>query len=379
MVYPKCERRTVRTRISRFRQAFPKVFGGQCRGAPGEPHMKGTLKTRIGVTRTNVPATLGILGFAAIGFGLYMAQAFTGPLTIPRKAGDYGRPGYTLGAPAYPREATDAEGYVVAVARPTRRIASLYWSIDEYVYSVVPPANVVAVSESALSRRMSNVYELAEKFQPVVGENAEVLLKVDPDFILAPSERTADFTNILRSAGMPVFRMFMMLTTLDEVVRNILVTGYLTGEVAKARVVYDDFRRAVQRASVRKPPGAPSPRILGFGGRYIYGDQTLFHDIVRTVGGINVGAENGLRGYDSISAERILRWNPDWIVAGSAKGESASVLRRLIEDPALGLTTAAKEGQILVFEDHIFLPMSPFTALLLDALSEALYANKNGA
>ena len=63
-------------------------------------------------------------------------------------------------------------------------------------------------------------------------------------------------------------------------------------------------------------------------------------------------------------------------MSGAARGNSAAVLSRLLEDPAISLTTAAKKGQVLVFENNIFLPMSPFTALFLDALGEALYSPK---
>ena len=47
--------------------------------------------------------------------------------------------------------------------------------------------------------------------------------------------------------------------------------------------------------------------------------------------------------------------------------------------PAIRLTTAARKGQIIVFEHKVFLAMSPFTRLTLDALSEALYSKKTGS
>jgi len=164
-----------------------------------------------------------------------------------------------------------------------------------------------------------------------------------------------------------------MFTTLDEVGRTILLTGYLTGHDADANRTYREFQATIEQAAARKPKDSPPARILGIGGRYSYGDRTLFDDIVRTVGGVNVGAEHGLHGYDAISTEQILRWDPEWIVTGSAKGKSAETLHRLLDDPAVQLTTAARKGQILVFENHVFLPMSPFTVLLLDALSESIY------
>jgi iron complex transport system substrate-binding protein len=262
----------------------------------------------------------------------------------------------------------------VTVARPVKRIASHYWSVDEYVYSVAPQDAVVSVSSSAYEQSVSNVYEWATKFHPLVAEDPEVLIRLDPDLILDGGEGSADFSDILRNAGLPVFRIFTMFTTLDQVGRTILLTGYLTGHDAEAQRVHHDFENTIQRAAARKPAGSAPPRILGFGGRYSYGDQTLFHDVVRAIGAVNVGAEHGLHGYDAISSEQILRWDPEWIVTGSAKGKSAETLKQLLDDPAVQLTAAAQKGQILVFENHVFLPMSPFTVLLLDALSESIYS-----
>ncbi len=86
-----------------------------------------------------------------------------------------------------------------------------------------------------------------------------------------------------------------------------------------------------------------------------------------------MAAQNGLTGYDAISTEQVLLWNPDWIVAGAGQGTTDAVLRRLLDDPAIGATRAAQTNRILVFEHHVFLSMSPFTVLILDALSKALY------
>lgn len=321
----------------------------------------------------NGPAALILGGVAVLAFGLHLVQAHAGKFEGTRLTAFRGQAGFSIGREEYPRIATDTRGYTVTVARPAHRIASQYWSVDEYVYSVAPPGDVVSVSSSAYERSMSNVYEWAEKYRPAVAENPEILIRLDPELVMAGGEGSADFSDILRNAGLPVFRVFTMFTTLDEVGKTILLTGYLTGHDAESNRAYREFQAAVERAGARKPRGAPHARILGFGGRYSYGDRTLFHDIVRALGAVNVGAEHGLHGYDAISTEQVLRWDPEWIVSGSAKGKSAETLQRFLDDPAIRLTTAARKGQILVFENHVFLPMSPFTVLLLDALSESIY------
>jgi ABC-type hemin transport system substrate-binding protein len=68
-----------------------------------------------------------------------------------------------------------------------------------------------------------------------------------------------------------------------------------------------------------------------------------------------------------------VRWDPEWIVAGADRGFVDQVGTKLRAHPAIGATTAARRGQIVVFENHIFLPLSPFTARFVEALADALY------
>ncbi len=290
-----------------------------------------------------------------------------------RPGDGYGNSAIRTGSMQYPREAIDSDSFVVRVARPAKRIVSQYWSIDEYVYSVVPPEHIVAVSESAYEERFSNVYEQARKYRPAIATDPERVLRLDPDLLIVSNSSRADFCAIVRSAQVPIYRAFTMFTTLKQVAETIRLTGYLTGEDAAAERQIEQFWSDINRAKARRPANAPHPRILGFGGTYGYGSETLFQDVVQTLGGINVGAVGGLKGYDQINSEQIIHWNPEWIVASAEKGKTKEALARLMADPSVSLTQAARNGHILVFEQHVFLPTSPFTRLIMTALAEALY------
>lgn len=292
---------------------------------------------------------------------------------VARPGDGYGNPSIRTGSADYPRQAIDSDSFVVRVARPARRIVSQYWSIDEFVYSVVPPERVVAVSETAYLERISNVYSLVKQYQPTIATDPERVLRLDPDLLIVSNSSRADFCAIVRAAQVPIYRTFTMFTTLQQVAETIRLTGYLTGEDRTAEAQIARFWSDINRAKSRRPLNAPRPRVLGFGGKYSYGNETLFHDIVQTLGGINVGAEAGLKGYDQVNSEQIIRWNPEWIVAGADKGKTKEVLSRLLADPGIALTEAARDGHVLVFEHQIFLPMSPFTRLIVTALGEALY------
>ena len=315
-----------------------------------------------------VAATVAVMGIVNV---LAPASGAMKAARIDRSGPD----NFEGGDLSWPRTLIDFDGYPVRIHGPAKRVISQYWSIDEFVYSVVPASHVAGVSESAYLERVSNIFEQVDRFKPVIATDPERVLRADPDLIIVSSSARVDFTALMRSTGIPIYRLATTFTTLEQLGSTIRLMGYLTGIDDAAEREYQRFREAVEAARKRKPGGVTSPRILGFGGRYSYGDQTLFHDIVETLGGINVGAEGGLHGYSSVSTEQILRWDPEWIVAGAEAGKEEQVRTRLLDDPAIALTQAARKQQILIYDQRMFLPMSPFTARILKELGEDLYGD----
>jgi iron complex transport system substrate-binding protein len=300
-----------------------------------------------------------------------------GGLQLPAASTGEGSAAIHTGGLAYPREAIDSDNMRVRIPRPAHRIVSQYWSIDDYLYSVAPPESIVAVSQSAYAREYSNVHLLAEKFRPAIATDPERVLDLNPDLILVSSDGRADYTSLVRGTGVPVYRMQTTFHTLAQVEKTILLTGYLTGDDEAARRVAAKFESCIEegRAQARqaRARGILPPRILGLAGRHGYGANTLFDDVLQTVGAINVAAENRLEGYAPVNFEQIALWDPDWIVAGADRGKTKLVLAQLLADPAVAVTKAARDGHILVLENNIVEPMSPFSARFITMLANALY------
>lgn len=313
---------------------------------------------------------------AAVATAAAAATAITprGLLAQPARPFEgYGRVVPRMGSDSFPRSASGADDVPARVASPPARLVSQSMSTDEFLYAIVPPSRVVGVSQTAYQERISNVVELARRYRPLVAADVEVVLGLDPDLVFVPAETRADVPGLLRAAGVPVYRIPSMFPTLRSIEDHIGLVGYLTGEDVRANEELLRFRAAVGRAAARKPAGARAPRVLGFGGTYSYGSETLFSDILRVLGAENVAETNGFAGYDRVSDEHIVRWNPEWIVAGADRGFVDQVRRRLLANPAIAGTTAAQRGQLLVLEHQLFLPLSPHTAGLVEALADAFY------
>ena len=285
----------------------------------------------------------------------------------------FGRTDPVIGADVFPRSARGADEVAARVASPPARVVSQSMSTDEFLYAIVPPDRVVGVSQTAYQEPISNVVELARRYQPLVATDVEVVLGLEPDLVFVPAEARADVPGLLRAAGVPVYRIPTMFPTLASIEEHIRLVGYLTGEDARAEEELLRFRAAVTRAAARKPAGARPPRVAGFGGTYSYGSDTLFSDILRVLGAENVAAADGFVGYDRVSDEHIVRWNPEWIVAGADRGFVDQVRRRLLANPAIAGTIAAQRGHLVVLEHQLFLPLSPYTARLVEALADAFY------
>jgi iron complex transport system substrate-binding protein len=329
----------------------------------------------------NITRTMPLLALAGAVAAAGLISAAVTPTELlvgPERPFDWnGSPAIRTGSADFPREATGADEGVARVAVPPRRIVSQSMSTDEFLYSIVPPDRIVGVSVTAYEDSFSNVAAVARAHRPIVASDVERVLRSEPDLVFAPAEGRPDMPGLLRAAGVPVYRMPTMFETLASVEEHMRLVGYLTGEDARAEEEARRFRAAIERAAARKPAGAPAPRVMGFGGLYSYGSKTLFSDILRVLGAENVAATNGFTGYDRVTDEHIVRWDPEWIVAGADRGLVEQVRQRLLAHPAIGATTAARRGQVVVFEHHVFLPLSPLTARFVEALAEAFYGGRS--
>ncbi len=282
------------------------------------------------------------------------------------------------GGLGYPRESYDGDNFLVKINRPPQRIVSQFYSIDEFLYSLVPPQHVVAVSASAYQPAVSNISAYAEKYHPVIASDPERVLRLKPDLILVSSSARSDFTSLTRSTGVPTYRLYTNFSSLEQVAETIGLVGYLTGTEDVARKEEQQFRATVATVKAARPFRAHQPRILGLGGNYTYGSETLFNDIVSTLGGINVGAQGGLKGYDEVNSEMIVKWDPEWIFAGANPGEVEQTKARLLANPAIAHTQAAREHHIVVLEGPVFFADSPYATSLLEAMADTLYGSPVG-
>ena len=277
---------------------------------------------------------------------------------------------------AFPRSVTDKYGKLMTIPAPPRRIVSGEMTVDEILFDLIGPERIVAVSRFSFERRYSSLADRVTQLDLPSSESAEVVLSLRPDLVITGTHVRAEWLDLLRRGGVPVYRLEHNLVKLSQIGGLIRRIGYLTGSDDRAEKLVKLFRERVERAWKRRPQHATShPRILGYdrGLSSSYGINTLFHDVVTTLGGINVGAERGLDTYDRISFEQIAAWNPEWIVTGADPGRQEAVRQALLGNPGVAATSAARNGKLVILPQEVFLSMSHNVIELVEGLSAALY------
>ena len=284
-----------------------------------------------------------------------------------------------FGAPAaltgerFPRIARDALGTRLRLERPPERLGSQALVTDEFLFAIAPRDRIVAVSPVARERRYSNVADLAGGMDLALADSPEAIALSRPDLMLVSHTARADYVELARSIGIPVFRMITAFEDFEQVAAALRIAGYVTGEDASAEqeaaMLLDRIRAARRHARSATRPA----RVLAFSNfANTLGAGSLFDRIVSELGAVNVAAEQGIGVHGAITSEHVAAWNPDWIVAGVEPELAESTRQRLLADPGVAVTHAGRKNQFLLLDNRTFLAMSHHAVRLMEALAEAL-------
>ena len=283
-------------------------------------------------------------------------------------------PSAASAAAGFPRTVRDHDGQAVRLPAPPSRIASQALVTDHFLFALVSPSRIAAVSPVAHDARYSFVADVLADLDVGVVDDGEALILRRPDLLLASHTARADLVALARAAGIPTFRLRTHFEDFDQIADGLRTVGRLTGTERAAARETARFRARVANAAARRPPAAPPPRVLvSVAGSGTFGAGSLFDHVLTVLGAVNVAAEQGIGPHGTIGGEQIAAWDPDWIIADAPAGEQHAVRRRLLGQPGVAVTVAGRTGQILVLDHRRFITMSHHAAGLLEAVGAALY------
>jgi iron complex transport system substrate-binding protein len=232
------------------------------------------------------------------------------------------------------------------------------------------PDRLAAVHWLAADGRFSMAATLAAGRASTDG-TPESVLASRPDLVFIDPFTRAETQVLLQHVGVPVLRTGNC-SSLDDVRDNLRCIGYGMGlDAGVERLVQQmDARLEAVRAKAQDRAGW---RLLSLDGAlHSYGRGSLFDDLVRTVGAVNLAALHGVGPFRRLAAEEVLSWRPDAIVVGAAPEALDAELIRMRQDPALRLLPCVQAGRVACIPPALLASTSHHVAGAAEAIAHAV-------
>jgi iron complex transport system substrate-binding protein len=281
------------------------------------------------------------------------------------------RQNQTAAGGAFPRtvKAGDME---INIPRKPERIVSLTPSNDEILCALVDEKRIAGLSKFSQDAATSYVAETACGINVFVDRNAEQVVSLRPDLVLAARYTKVDLKALLAETRTPLlvttdFRNFA------DVEANLRLIGRAVGEEGRAESAIGEMRRKLADARSRLRPGSEGLRMLYLAsGNFSAGAGTSIHEILTAAGLKNAAAEAGIKGHVKLAPEQITEINPDVILIASGYERDRGFRQALENDAQLSAVRAVKEKRIIEVQARGVLTVSHHVADAVGSLIDAV-------
>lgn len=276
-----------------------------------------------------------------------------------------------------PQQTQKSNGQVQA-----RRIVSLTLSADEILLTALPPERIIAVTYLADDPGVCNVVEQAKLIPNKLRANAEAVIALHPDLVIAAEWQGEGLIRTLRDAGLRVY-VYDAPNSVEGVENLILSMLTETGDAQTGRRMVDEMQRQLQdvRSRVEGIPPESQPVVLwhsltGMSG----GAGTLFDDMARYAGVVNGASQYGLKLSEVMPKEAVLKVNPDLVLLPTwdwqGRGNTDAVKTELTSDPALAGVKAIRNQRLAAIPEKYLYSSSQQLVKGVRALAEAAYPER---
>jgi iron complex transport system substrate-binding protein len=260
----------------------------------------------------------------------------------------------------------------VSIPRKPERIVSLTPSNDEILCALVDEKRITGLSKFSQDAATSYVSDTARRINVFVDRNAEQVISLRPDLVLAARYTKVDLKALLAETKTPLivttdFRNFA------DVEANVRLIGRAVGEEGRAESVIGEMRRklAAARSNVRAE-GAGLRALYLASGNFSAGAGTSIHEILTAAGLKNGAAEAGIKGHVKLASEQIMQIAPDVILIASGYERDRGFRQALKNDAQLSAVRAVKENRIVEVPARSVLTVSHHVADAVETLVEAI-------
>nr|WP_255658630.1 ABC transporter substrate-binding protein [Actinoplanes sp. L3-i22] len=271
--------------------------------------------------------------------------------------------------------ASSASGFPVTVgtltldARP-EKIVSLSPTATEMLFAIGAGPQVTAVDDQSTFPADAPKTDLSG-FKP----NAEAIAAKDPDLVVLSGDADQIVAQ-LDKLKIPTL-VSPAAATLDDTYREISDLGSLTGHGAEATKVNDQMKASIEQI-VKAVPARTTPLSYYYElGPELYSatSKTFIGSVFHLFGMVNVAdaadADGSKGGYPQLSAETLVKANPDTVFLADTKccQQSADTVKARKGWSAI---TAVQKSQVYPLDDDIASRWGPRTVDLVKSVADAV-------
>ena len=260
---------------------------------------------------------------------------------------------------------------------------SISESSDFSVERVVVLANGVAEIMVALNAKSivvgRDISSTADSLSeiPIVTSGHQVIsekvIALEPDLVIIDASTGPKAAiDQIRSAKIKVVQTPES-WSLEDIPSKVLAVGSAIGAPGAAQLLINEL---INQSSVNQVSGKPRIAFL-----YIRGTSTVYliggpgsgaDSLIKAIGGVDVGAENLPRAFNTLTAESLANLNPDVLLVMTKGLESVGGIDGLIKLPGIAQTEAGKRKAIIDVDDSLMLSFGPRSYSLLNKLAKSV-------
>lgn len=289
------------------------------------------------------------------------------PAAVPATAGP-AAPTASASPPAFPMTVTDDRGKQVTLDAEPRRVVSIAPSATEIAFAIGAGDRLVAVDDFS-------DFPADAKALPKVGgtrTSPERIIAQRPDLILAVTQ--GNLAPSLEAQGQKV--IVFDSSDIEGVYKNILLVGRVLGRDRAAEELVTRMRARIDAVAARTKDIPAKPRVLHEVDAtdptkiFVAGPNNFIDSMITIAGGVNIVA-SGQKKFPQLSAEEIVRSDPQVIVLGDAK--YGTTVEQVKARPGWQGIEAVRTGRILAIDPDIVSRPGPRLADGVEAYARLLH------
>ena len=280
---------------------------------------------------------------------------------------------------SYPKLLSDSSGLVQILERPPQRIVSTILAGDEMLTALVAPSRLVGVSSFAADPMLSNCAALIPPHARQARAEAEAILSMEPDFVLAAGYIRSETIRFLAAVRTPVLRLSRFGSFVD-IQNNLRLVARAVGAEERAEAIIKEMDLRMEQVRLRVS-GRPRPRVLFyFPGGETLGGNTLLDEMIERAGGFNVARALNLERESRIPTELVIGIQPEVVLvaAWSPKPEDDPALQ-ILHDPVWREVPAVKNRRVYSLREGWLTCVSQYAVKGVEELANVLHPDSRSA